>query len=230
MTSRRVPGVTTPKGSLRPKEVAEKMVFQATPWDCERTQVFNVLAELLRRSPGENPASPRDLVFSCFNGAVPTPVGGKAGWFAKLAQRVGPRFEAVVSKPEGTARWANVTDALSEEAASFPVIAVSSGYWAEVDTRPKELGDQEHCLALLSADKVSAVVFDCYLNRICSMGHCELPLGRSIAPGDAAVEVPLQRLFKYWEGTSPPRFYFYVRRLGYRLKSLAEFEEAKVAR
>ncbi|MCL4308641.1 MAG: hypothetical protein M1126_04675 [Candidatus Thermoplasmatota archaeon] len=199
------------------------MVFQATPWDCERTQVFNVMAELLRRSSGA--ASPRDVVFSCFNGTVPTPVGGKAGWFAKLAGRIAPRFEPVVSRPDGTGKWANIIGALQDENTSFPVISVSKDYWGEVDSRPKELGDLEHALVLLSADKADAVVFDCYLNRICSMGHCKLPLGRSIAPRNAVVEVPVQRLFKYWEGTSPPRFYFYVRRVGYRATSLAEFDE-----
>ncbi len=199
------------------------MSFQAAPWDCDRTQVFNSLADFARRHRSLGITSARSLVFSCFNGAMPTAAGGKSGWLGKLARKLGPRVAIVSSGLRPATDWGAVTRALGDPDASLPVIGVSSDYWAEVDAQPQRMGGLEHALLMLAADKINATVFDCYLNRICASGKCRLPLPRSITPRQAVVELPMTRLIRYWEATNPPGFYFYLKREKYRMTSLRDF-------
>ena len=211
------------KGSRTPSEVASHMVFQAESWDCERTQMFNVLKEFGERHPTLAVASPRELVFSCFNRALPTPVGGKAGWAAKLQTSLGERVRLIISKPDGSARWSTVAGAISDEDCSFPIIGVSPDYWSEVSNSQQDLGGPEHDIVVLAADKSNALVFDCYLNRIWASGRSRLPSPKTVDPTYAVVSLSMTKLVSLWERTNPPRFYCYVRRTRVRKPSLSEF-------
>lgn len=211
------------KKSRTMEEAAGRMVFQAEPWDCERTQVFNALREFSDRHPSLAPTTPRELVFSCFNGAMPTAVGGHSGWLGKLQKRIGPRVLTLASKPDGSARWSTVANAVAEEDCSFPLIAVSSRYWTEVSSSPSDLGDMEHIIIVLAADKNDAWIFDCYLDRVWHSTRSKFPVPNPRLPNKAIVRLPMTRLIGYWEETNPPRFYFYFRRSRARTRVLSEF-------
>jgi hypothetical protein len=216
------------KRSRSPAEVASKMQFQVEPWDCERTQVSNAVAEYGERIPGANITSARTLVFGCFNGTLPTPVGGKNGWEAKLRRALGERHQVITTRPGALPPWDLVVRTLGDETCSFPVLAVSPAYWAEVDTRPKEMGDMDHVLLVLDANKDRVVCFDCYMNRVGARGCSKAGLSRSVTPREAVVEVPVERFIKYWQATVPPRFLFYIKRSRSRTLPLSDFAPKRV--
>ena len=122
------------KTSQTPKEVAKSFQFQVEPWDCDPTQIYNLLSELRRRHGAGVPA----LDLNGIRHIIPAALEGNRHLraVANLKRRLAPRgysARAIFGSVESS--WATVLRILRDEGTSYPMVGVSPEYWTELDFR-----------------------------------------------------------------------------------------------
>lgn len=199
------------KAGQTPLFLADGFRWQVREHDCEPTQVFNVLRELSRRHADPTLGLPYAVVSS----ALPPALEG-ASWrraVRTLGNRLPRNYRVFnrIGSPES--RWQEVEKILHDEESSLPIIAVSSGYWAEVSDGIRAADNMDHTLVVLAVESGKVIVFDSYAAINSRSTHAK-SRSRSVSLSDGIVPVSPVKLIRYWQEAGIPSYLFWVARTG----------------
>lgn len=203
---------TIAKSSQTPKEVCKSFQFQVEPWDCDPTQIHNLISELRRRHGSGLP----ELSLGEVRQIVPAALEGNRHLRAigNLRRRLVPwGYTAKATFGSVESSWTTVVRVLRDDDASYPMLGVSPEYWGEVSTRPKLSASMGHSLVLLQATDEEALLFDSYFSHLARAGQLKRHLGPAVRPENAVVTIPLTKLVTYWSNAHTPRYCLWVERV-----------------
>lgn len=214
-----------PKVDANPELFVEGFRWQASAWDCEPTQVFNILHELANRHANPSVGLGLDVIHRVFPAALEGPSWSHA--IRALGKRLPSNYKVVYALGSTNSRWPNVEAVLAADDCSLPIIAVSSEYWKEVTTGGNEGAGMDHALVVVGRSEDKIVVFDSYIAILARSTYARTGIGK-LKISDGLVKIEEVELIRYWEESQVPRYQLWVQRIGRReIQQKLEVEEGR---
>lgn len=204
-------------------EFVKPFKWQGFDFDCEPTQVFNIIRELGLRHAEPTMAT---IPYQAVSKTLPPALEGAAWQQAVIAigKKLPKNYTLKYVRGSVDSRWDKVRNILRDEESSLPLISVSSEYWVELFDKAAPEEGMDHTLIVVDANDSEVQLFDSYLPIAAKSTRFRLR-GQGRNPVRGVITVSLVNLIKYWVGTNVPRFVFWIQRTGERTKQTTLGEE-----
>jgi len=208
-------GIGSEDKSLRPPgQVVRRFSFQHVETDCEVAQCFNILHELSDRLAVPGLRIPYDELIAAIlpNAAAPVQPG-PAKWLPKVQRKLPQAFRIRARSDVDRARWPLVQAVLRNPDTSYPIIGVSSEYWAQVTTKGDNYRGLDHDLILMQSDRITSVVFDSFASKLAGRGIFKARAKKgSSTPARGVIQIPTPRLVTLWEQAKTGKYVIWIER------------------